>query len=110
MKITLLTGKTFNFAQALGFGIKVTRSSLARKLTLRIDAKERIPALTIPKYCTNKKVSAKYRLCAVLRMVRLSPFLAKNTKSATNRMPAVENIQNQEYYMYPEKKNFYIAE
>ena len=55
MKITLLTGKTFDFAQALGFDIKVTRSPLARKLTLRIDTKDRIPALTIPKYCTNKK-------------------------------------------------------
>ena len=63
MKITLLTGKTFDFAQALGFEIKVTRSSLARKLTLRIDAKERIPVLTIPKYCTNKKFA---RSCTLI--------------------------------------------
>ena len=55
MKITLLTGRTFDFEAALGFEIKVTRSPLARKLTLRIDTKDRLPALTIPKYCSNKK-------------------------------------------------------
>lgn len=55
MKITLLTGRTFDFSAALGFEIKVTKSPRARKLTLRIDNKERIPALTIPRYCSNKK-------------------------------------------------------
>lgn len=55
MKITLLTGKTFNFSEALGFEIKVKKSAIARKLTLRIDAKDRIPALTIPRFCTNKR-------------------------------------------------------
>lgn len=55
MKITLLTGRTFDFSAALGFEIKVSKSARARKLTLRIDNKNRTPALTIPRFCSNKK-------------------------------------------------------
>ena len=55
MKITLLTGRTFNFAKELGFAIKTVKSSSARRLTLRIDEKERIPVLSIPKFCSNHK-------------------------------------------------------
>ena len=55
MKITLLTGKTFNFSEVLGFEIKVVKSTRASKLILKIDNRERIPVLTIPKYCSNKK-------------------------------------------------------
>ena len=55
MKITLLTGKTFDYAKALGFDIKVIKSPRAGKLILKIDAKDRIPVLTIPKYCSARK-------------------------------------------------------
>jgi hypothetical protein len=55
MKITLLTGKTFDIRQALGIDLKIVQSSVSRKLVLRIDGKERIPILSIPKYCTRKK-------------------------------------------------------
>ncbi|MBR2034091.1 MAG: M48 family metallopeptidase [Alphaproteobacteria bacterium] len=58
MKITLLTGRTFDFAKELGFAIKTVKSSSARRLTLRIDEKERIPILSIPKYCSNHKALA----------------------------------------------------
>lgn len=55
MKITLLTGQTFDFAKTLNMNIKVVKSPLAKKLTLRIDEKNRIPVLTIPKYCSSRK-------------------------------------------------------
>lgn len=55
MKITLLTGKTFDIAEQLGFPIRVVKSPLAKRLTLRIDEKARIPVLTIPKYCSARK-------------------------------------------------------
>lgn len=55
MKITLLTGQTFDFSKELGFDIRVVNSLSARKLTIRIDEKERIPVLTIPKFCSRKK-------------------------------------------------------
>lgn len=55
MKITLLTGKTYNIEQEVGFPLKVIKSSRAKKLTLRIDSKEHIPVLSIPKYCSQKK-------------------------------------------------------
>lgn len=84
MKITLLTGRTFDFSAALGFDIKVTRSPLARKLTLRIDAQERIPALTIPKYCTNKKA---------VEFVRAHQGWIAET---LNKLPVVRSFENGE--------------
>lgn len=55
MKITLLTGRTFDLAAELGMEIKVLKSPLAKRLTLRIDDKNRIPVLTIPRYCSARK-------------------------------------------------------
>ena len=37
MKITLLTGRTFNYAEALGYDIKVVKSPRASKLILKIQ-------------------------------------------------------------------------
>lgn len=55
MKITLLSGKTFEVNADLGFDMKVIHSSRSRRLTLRIDKKDRMAVLTIPKYCSRKK-------------------------------------------------------
>lgn len=55
MKITLLTGRTFDYAAELGFDIRVIKSPRARKLILRVDNKDRIPVLTVPRYCSSKK-------------------------------------------------------
>lgn len=55
MKITLLSGRIFEIDADLGFDMKVIYSNRSRKLTLRIDKKERIAVLTIPKYCSRKK-------------------------------------------------------
>ena len=55
MKITLLTGKTFEFDNDFSFKVKVKKSTSAKKLILRIDEKNRCPVLSIPKYCTKKQ-------------------------------------------------------
>ena len=55
MKITLLTGKTFDIKEKVGIDIKVIQSTSSRKLTLRIDAKNHIPVLSIPRFCSRKK-------------------------------------------------------
>ncbi|MBP5698118.1 MAG: DUF45 domain-containing protein, partial [Alphaproteobacteria bacterium] len=55
MKIILLNGKTFNIDADLGFDMKVVHSSRSRRLSIRIDKKDRIAVLTIPKYCSRKK-------------------------------------------------------
>ncbi len=55
MKITLLNGKTFEISRDLGFDVKVINSPRSRRLTLRIDKKDRIAVLSIPKYCSRKK-------------------------------------------------------
>ena len=55
MKITLLRGKTFDINADLGFDMKVVHSGRSRRLTLRIDKKDRMAVLTIPKYCSRKK-------------------------------------------------------
>ena len=58
MKITLLNGPTFNLSQKFGFDIKVVRSPLAKRLTLRIDEKNHRPVLTVPRYCSQAKAIA----------------------------------------------------
>lgn len=56
MKITLLTGRIFDFAAVLGFDVRVIRSRTAKRLTLRIDEKEHCPVLTVPKHCSQKQI------------------------------------------------------
>lgn len=58
LKITLLSGKTFNYSEALGFEIKVVKSNTARRLNLRIDERYRLPVLTIPRFCSSRKALA----------------------------------------------------
>ncbi len=55
MKITLLTGKTFDISEEVGMDIKVVQSATSHKLTLKIDPKERCPVLSIPMFCTRKR-------------------------------------------------------
>lgn len=58
MKITLLTGKIFDISSALGTDIKVVQSASSKRLTLRIDAQERMPVLSVPKYCSQRRAIA----------------------------------------------------
>ena len=55
MKITLLTGKTFDISEAVGMDIKVITSRMGRKLSLHIDSKERRPVLSVPRFCSRKQ-------------------------------------------------------
>ena len=55
MKITLLTGKTFDFSKEFPFDVKVKKTSVAKKLVLRIDTKDHCAILSIPKYCLRKQ-------------------------------------------------------
>ena len=55
MKITLLTGKTFDFSKDFDFDIKVKKISTAKKLVLRIDEKNHCAVVSIPKYCSQKQ-------------------------------------------------------
>ena len=55
MKITLLTGKTFDIQEEVGINIKVMPSPTSRKLVLRIDHKNRVPVLTVPRFCSRTK-------------------------------------------------------
>lgn len=55
MKITLLTGKTFDIENAFDFPLKVNTSFKLRRLNLRIDHKKRMVVLSMPKLCSKKK-------------------------------------------------------
>ena len=55
MKITLLTGKIFDFSKEFPFDVKVKKTSVAKKLVLRIDTKDHCAILSIPKYCLRKQ-------------------------------------------------------
>lgn len=58
MKITLLTGKTYKIEEQIPFPIKIKKSITSKRLTLRIDSKERIPVLTIPRFTSAKRAVA----------------------------------------------------
>lgn len=55
MKITLLTGKTFDLKKAFDFPFKINVSGKFKRLSLRIDHKKRVAVLSMPKFCPNKK-------------------------------------------------------
>lgn len=55
MKLTLLTGKTFDLENAFDFPLKVNASFRSRRMTLRIDTKKRAVVLAMPKLCSKKK-------------------------------------------------------
>lgn len=84
MKITLLTGKTFDIQAALNMDIKIIKSPKAKRLTLRIDAKERLPILTIPSRCSAK------RAVEFVEMHRA--WLEENLQ----KIPAVKHFENGE--------------
>ena len=52
MKITLLTGQTCDLSDVLGIKIKVVRTLRTRRISLRIDEKQRMPVLSIPGFCS----------------------------------------------------------
>ncbi|MBR4106780.1 MAG: M48 family metallopeptidase [Alphaproteobacteria bacterium] len=56
MKITLLNGPTCDYQNYCGFPLKIVNSLRAKRLSLRIDEKQHIPVLTIPKRCSQRKV------------------------------------------------------
>ena len=58
MKITLLTGKIYNIESAFDFPLKVIKSPRAKRLTLKVDSKERQAILSIPPRCTQKQAIA----------------------------------------------------
>ncbi len=55
MKITLLTGKTFEIEEKSGLPLKVVQSSRCRRLSLRIDQKEKKAILNLPPLCTVRR-------------------------------------------------------
>ena len=54
MKITLLTGKTFDLQNAFDFPLTVKSSLKIKRLNLRIDHKTRSAVLSMPKWCNKK--------------------------------------------------------
>jgi len=56
MKIILLNGRTCNYQDYCGLPLKVVNSLRAKRLSLRIDEKQHIPVLTIPKRCGERRV------------------------------------------------------
>ncbi len=55
MKITLLTGKTYDLENAFDFPLKIHSSLRLKRLSLKIDHKKREVILSLPKFCPTKK-------------------------------------------------------
>ena len=84
MKITLLTGRTFDISEEVGMDIKVIPSKSVGKLVLRIDSKEHIPVLSIPRFCSKKR--------AVNFVLDNMSWLLKNL----NKLPPIKNFTDGE--------------
>ena len=82
MKITLLSGKTFDIDANLGFDMRIVYSTRSRRLTLRIDKKDRVAVLTVPRYCSRKK--------AVSFVENHQDWILDNL----NKIPALKKFQN----------------
>jgi len=52
MQITLLTGKISKIKSKFGFNLEVKTSLKAKRISLKIDAKKKLPVVTLPKFCT----------------------------------------------------------
>ena len=55
MRITLLTGKTYDIRKNFDFDFEVNRTKLAKRLTIRIDHKKKLPIVTIPHSCSQSR-------------------------------------------------------
>lgn len=84
MKITLLTGKTYNLENEFDFPLEIRKSPKATRLSLKIDAKKRIPVLTMPIFCTEKRA---------LKFVREHEVWVQN---ALLRTPEIKRFENKE--------------
>ncbi len=58
MKITLLTGQTYDLENSFDFPLQVNVSTHSRRLTLRIDSKQHQAVLTMPRLCSRRKAYA----------------------------------------------------
>lgn len=56
MKLILLSNKLDDLKQTLGIDIIINQSPKAKRMSLRIDAKKRLPVLSLPKYYSKKQV------------------------------------------------------
>ena len=124
MKITLLSGKTFDINADLGFDMKVVHSGRSRRLTLRIDKKDRMAVLTIPKYCSRKKAVSfveshqdwvrdnlsKIPELKFSKTTMSSAFSAGNIRLNTVPCAAVPVwIKKTKFFMFPAGLNFCTA-
>lgn len=84
MKITLLTGKTYNLENVFNFPLEVHQSPRAARLSLKIDSKRRIPVLTMPIFCSEKQAIS---------------FVKKNMvwlQNALSSIPEIKHFENGE--------------
>lgn len=55
MKITLLTGQTFDIENSFSFPLEIKKSLKLKRLSLRIDSKKKRAVLNMPRFCSGKK-------------------------------------------------------
>lgn len=88
MIITLLTGTTSKIEQKIfeqtGITLKAVRNCRARKLSLKIDSKTKIPTLSLPTFCTAKS--------AVSFIVEHQEWI----KNKLNKIPDAKEFENSE--------------
>ena len=115
MKITLLTGKTFDLEKSFDFDLKVISSFKYKRLTLRIDTKNAQAVLTMPKFCSLKKayefVSSKqdWIIEHLAKIPKIKDFENGEYISLLGRIVKIVHVANSHKATYLENDTLYVS-
>ncbi len=115
MKITLLTGKTFNLEKAFDFDLKAISSFKYKRLTLRIDTKNAQAILTMPRLCSKKKAyefvlsKQDWIIEHLSKIPKAKDFENNETISLFGKNVKITHINNSRKATYLENNMLYVG-
>lgn len=115
MKITLLTGKIYNIQESFDFPLKVIKAPRAKRLTLRIDTKERQPVLSIPPRCTQKqaisfvKMHQEWIIDSLNKLPKTQRFTSGQTISLFGKNILIQHAPEKRWGARIEKDVLYVS-
>ena len=115
MKITLLTGKTFDLETAFDFNLRVLSSFKYKRLTLRIDTKNAQAVLSIPKLCSKKKAyefvvsKQEWIIKHLSNLPKTKDFENGETFSLFGQDVTIYHLNNSNRAVYKENNNLFVG-
>ncbi len=115
MKITLLTGKTFDLEKAFDFNLKVMSAFKYKRLTIRIDSKNAQAVLTIPKLCSKKRAyefvlsKQDWIIEHLSKIPKTKDFEADETITLFGKPVKIIYVENSHKATYLENDTLYVS-